>query len=652
MSTQRSTVLMVGPDTGAIGGMGSVAITLAQAAERRGDFDVRLLNSGGGSGRSGWAAWPGALAVAAREPYDVMHLHVASKGSTWRKMSFAAIARSRRIPYVIHLHGGGYADFLDALPPARLSAVQQFFANAAQVVTLGDSWRALVLRRLGTSAQRTVVVGNGVEAVERDDEQPTIVHLGEVTRVKGVDVLLEAAEPLLAEHPEWRLQLVGPTPDPELVARAEEAGRRVGGRIEVLGPKFGPDKLPYLAQAGIFTLASRREALPMAMLEAMSAGLPVVMTPVGAIGEVITDGDNGRLVPAEDPDALRAALAELIRDGELRHRLGARGQQTWRERFSSDAMVDGIQRTWRAALGQPVAASAPTEAASVSVIIPTINRDSLTAAVASALAQRTDLLDVRVIVVNDSGAPLGRDLGEHVTVIDTPGRTGVSAARNRGLAAVETDFFAFLDDDDLHRAGHLQTAVDTLRASDADVYFCRAMVHYATAGERVEPAELMGARTLRDYLTGVSNWRSRSRRVITSSTVIRGIHAGHRFDESLRVSEDTWFLLTLEAQGATMVSGDGVFVDMFADARRNQQRSAENEPRPLVTRLAQLDPAQVPEYLVGRDGREAARAGDPAGVLRVAREARAAGGTARLAPALGTEFAVALALSVVKRARR
>lgn len=642
---------MVGPDIQAIGGMGSVASTLARSAEERGDFHVRLLNSGGGSGPAGWKAWPGALDVARREHYDVLHLHVASKGSTWRKASFAAVARVRRIPYVIHLHGAGYVGFLDSLNPAQLRAVRAFFGGAAAVVTLGDSWRQLVLDRLGTAPETTVVVGNGVEAVRRGAETCSIVHLGELSRRKGVDVLLEAAAEVLPGHPEWSLRLVGPTPEPDLVARAHELGVRLGGRVEVAGPKFGDEKLPYLTTAGIFALVSRHEGLPMAMLEAMSAGVPVVMTPVGAIDEVVTDGENGRLVPAEDVAALTAALDGLIRGPGLRQRLGAAGQQTWRERFSSDAMLDGIQRVWRLALGQPVGRSADTEPASVTVIIPTLGRDSLAKAVDSALAQQDDGLTVRVVVVNDSGAPLATGLGEGVSVVDSPGRVGAAAARNLGLTNVETDFFAFLDDDDSHRPGHLRAAVDLLRARDGDVYFCRAMVHQPGGGGRVEPAELLGRLTLREYLTGLSNWRSRSRRVITPSIVARAAHVGHRFDESMRSSEDTWWLLTLEAAGARVVCGNGVLVDVEADPRRDQDRRA-GQPHPLLARLQDHHPDEVPGYLVGRDGRAAARAGDPAGVLRVAREARQAGGTARLAPALAVELAAATAVAALRQSRR
>ncbi len=654
MTTERLRVLMVGPDVAAIGGMGSVALTLAQESERDDDLDVRLLASGGGSGRRGWLQWPGALARSAAAPVDLVHLHVASQGSTCRKASFAAAAKARGIPYVIHLHGAGYVDFLASLSPARRRIVQEFFQGAARVITLGTPWRDLVLRELHTEPSRTVVVANGVAEVPRAQEQQTIVHLGELSRRKGVDVLLDAAETVLVDHPTWRLQLVGPTPEADLVERARALSTRLGGRVEVLGPKFGDEKIPYLSGAGVFVLASRHENLPMAILEAMSAGVPVVVTPVGAIPEVVRDDENGRLVPAGDAATLARCLDDLLSDAPGRQRLGAAGRDTWRTGFSSDAFLRNIERVWRDALASaPAAPAAPATRRSIDVIIPTIGRDSLTAAVDSVLQQSTDALDVRAIVVNDSGAPLGRDLGEGVLVVESAGRTGVSAARNLGLAASSADFFALLDDDDVHGADHLATAVATLDAHGADVYFCRGMVHHGAVRSRVEPAELLAGKSLREYLLGLSNWRSRSRRVLTSTVVVTGRWRDHRFDETMAASEDTWFLISLEDRGALVTCGPGVHATMYAEPERDaQRRTSLTDPHALERHLGEMEPEMIPGYLVGRYGRAAARAGDPRGVVDVARQAREGGGGRELVLPLAVELGVSVALGAARLVRR
>lgn len=338
---------MVGPDVAAIGGMGSVARALAESPSLAERADIELLDSGGGHGRAGWIRYPSALAVAMRGRCDLMHLHVASRGSTWRKMSFAALARARQRPYVVHLHGARYVEFLDSLHGPQLTAVRAFYGGAARVITLGDGWRDVVLERLGTDPARTLVVANGVPQVSASTPQSTIVHLGEVTRRKGADVLLSAAADVLGDRREWRVELVGPTPEADLLGSVADLAKDLDGRVAAVGPRYGRDRLPFLGGAGIFVLASRNEGLPMAMLEAMSAGVPVVVSPVGAIGEVISDGVNGRLVPVGDVPALATVLAELMDDPDQRSRLGAAGAATWRERFSAEQMADGVARAWQ-----------------------------------------------------------------------------------------------------------------------------------------------------------------------------------------------------------------------------------------------------------------------------------------------------------------
>ena len=228
----------------------------------------------------------------------------------------------------------------------------------------------------------------------------------------------------------------------------------------------------------------------------------------------------------------------------------------------------------------------------------------------------------------------------------------MSAARNLGLASVDTDFFALLDDDDLQRPGHLRAAIDTLNASRTDVYFCRGLVHYGTDRSRIEPAERLGDLTLREYLMGLSNWRSRSRRVLTSTVVGRREQARHRFDETMIASEDTWWLLSLEHAGACVVDSPFLGIDIFADEQREEQRrAAMSDPHALDRRLASIDPGIVPGYIVGRPGRAAARAGDPVGVLRAAAEARRAGGTSALVAPIVVELAAAVALGAARRGR-
>jgi glycosyltransferase involved in cell wall biosynthesis len=106
--------------------------------------------------------------------------------------------------------------------------------------------------------------------------------------------------------------------------------------VRLCGPRRDiPD---LLARCDVFALSSRSEGGPISVLEAMAAGLPVVASDVGGVGEIVVDQQTGLLVPPGDPDALAAALERLLADPALRHRLGAAGRERAAQRFSLGAL--------------------------------------------------------------------------------------------------------------------------------------------------------------------------------------------------------------------------------------------------------------------------------------------------------------------------
>jgi len=164
---------------------------------------------------------------------------------------------------------------------------------------------------------------------------------------KGFADLLEALRawpgPL-----EIRLVVVGGGPDFEAILdRARALG--VHERVSFLGER---GDVPRLLRAfDAFVLPSWREGMPVALLEAMATGLPVVATAVRGSREVVEDGRNGLLVPARDPAALRAALARLAGDVALRDRLGAAAVAEVRERHAQDVVLPAFLALYERLLG-------------------------------------------------------------------------------------------------------------------------------------------------------------------------------------------------------------------------------------------------------------------------------------------------------------
>ena len=158
------------------------------------------------------------------------------------------------------------------------------------------------------------------------EADPLLLFLGRLVPVKGIDLLLDACAGLPVE-----LLVVGDGPErPSLERRAAA----LGVRARFLGEQTGEDKAGWLAAADVLVLPSRvlpdgrTESAPLVLLEAMAAGVPVLATRVGGNPDLITEGENGLLVPPGEAAPLRAALEQLLAGPGLRRRLAEAGRRT------------------------------------------------------------------------------------------------------------------------------------------------------------------------------------------------------------------------------------------------------------------------------------------------------------------------------------
>jgi glycosyltransferase involved in cell wall biosynthesis len=175
-------------------------------------------------------------------------------------------------------------------------------------------------------------------------EKPFILAVGRLHEQKGLDLLLAAFAAIPPEE-DARLVILGEGPEREaLTAQAEELG--IGDRVYMPGRVANP--FPVLARAGIYVLSSRFEGFPNALLEAMAAGLPVVSfnCPSGP-GHIINNGVDGILVEAENTEKLCEAMTFLLRDPELRKRLGREAKKST-TKYSLDSITNKWERLFTA----------------------------------------------------------------------------------------------------------------------------------------------------------------------------------------------------------------------------------------------------------------------------------------------------------------
>lgn len=219
---------------------------------------------------------------------------------------------------------------------------------------------AELLRPSGRAGERTDVIPSGVDTdrfaptAERvvakrrlgvDDARPLIGTVGRLEPRKGTATLLAALASVRAAGHDATLVVVGEGPlRAELVAAAERLG--VEPHVRLLGDRS--DVRDILAALDVFVLPSRTEGMSNALLEAMATALPVVATAVGGTPEVVTDGRSGLLVPADDADAMAAAIGRVLENPAWAGELGAAARQTAEEHFGARRMVRRLEAVYAA----------------------------------------------------------------------------------------------------------------------------------------------------------------------------------------------------------------------------------------------------------------------------------------------------------------
>lgn len=260
-------------------------------------------------------------------PVDLVHIHLADWGSIPRKAIALLIALLFRKPVVMHAHGGEFHLSYQAMPAAGRWLLRRLFQRCARLITLSKSWQNFYRDELDLAKPQVVMLPNPIELPERVPNRQhhpglTLLFMGKIGSRKGAFDLIRAFAQLPASAHLW---LAG---DGELEqAKALVSQLNLTERVQILGWIDAEQRSQMLAAADIFVLPSHNEALPMALLEAMAWGLPVVSCPVGGIAEFVCSGQSGLLVPPGDVDQLSQALRRLINDAALRQSLGQAARQ-------------------------------------------------------------------------------------------------------------------------------------------------------------------------------------------------------------------------------------------------------------------------------------------------------------------------------------
>lgn len=233
--------------------------------------------------------------------------------------------------------------------PLQRSLKRMTSRRVSAHVAVGKRSARAVEEAFGLSAGSVRTIYNGVpdlpvDPLPRRANGPVIGAVGRLSPEKGYDVAIRA----LTGLPGATFVLVGDGAErPRLEALAGELG--VAERVEVIGWSSEPRR--YLPGFDVFVLPSRQEGFPLAVVEAMLAGVPVVASDVGSVGEAVVEAETGFLVPPDDPAALSERLRHVIADPELARKLGDSGRERARANFTAETMARSFEELYRAILG-------------------------------------------------------------------------------------------------------------------------------------------------------------------------------------------------------------------------------------------------------------------------------------------------------------
>jgi teichuronic acid biosynthesis glycosyltransferase TuaC len=284
------------------------------------------------------------------EQIDLIHAH----GPLPCGLAAMLLNTELKIPYVVSVHG------LDAFSTEQVKGRAgewcrrislRVYRSSRRVICISESVRERVLEGTGRSC-RTSVVYNGVDPEQFSpgsgpaSAAPGVLSVGNLILTKGHALLIRSLASLISEFPAMTLEIIGDGPErSRLQALARQL--QVEKRVRFMGRQPRRRVADAMRQCTVFALPSRYEGLGCVYLEAMSVGKPVVGCRGQGIAEVIRHGANGFLVGPDNEKELTLALAMLLRDAELRRKLGVAARETILDRCTLEQQAESLARIYQ-----------------------------------------------------------------------------------------------------------------------------------------------------------------------------------------------------------------------------------------------------------------------------------------------------------------
>jgi glycosyltransferase involved in cell wall biosynthesis len=279
---------------------------------------------------------------------DIIHAHSGKPGVIAR-----LAGKICNIPVIFTAHGWGFDPNAPLLRRTVALGIERLLGKfATKIICVSESDRQLAIDLGVVTPDRVIAIHNGIDletnlpTATPEINPPQLIMVARFNKQqKDQYTLMKAIQTI---EQDLNVLLVGTGPDWEEAKNiAQELG--ISAKVKFLGDRL--DVPDLLAQSQIFVLTTHYEGLPISILEAMRAGLPIIATNVNGIPEQVVDGITGLLVERQDIDGLAKAIVTLVNDHDLRKRMGAAAIQKLHQEFTIDQMVLATDSLYRSVVG-------------------------------------------------------------------------------------------------------------------------------------------------------------------------------------------------------------------------------------------------------------------------------------------------------------
>lgn len=280
-----------------------------------------------------------------------VHVHTSFNISFWRKALFVLPAfLFSRCSVILHFHGGEVEKFYyQKSGPVRRCLIRYILDKSTYIVVLSKQLGGTVGNI--TKNKNIIEIGNFIDTqrfleIKGERKKPIVLFLGKMVRAKGIYELLDAMAQVCKYVPDAQLVCGGDGEFESVTVRIRELG--LEDRVKLVGWVSGDEVISLLSKSTLFVLPSHHEALPFALLEAMAAGLPVVVSGVGGMIDVVQNEIDGILIAPHNSGEIAKAIVRLLRDPKLCERMGARGRDKIVKRYSPAAALPKLVDLYQA----------------------------------------------------------------------------------------------------------------------------------------------------------------------------------------------------------------------------------------------------------------------------------------------------------------